>query len=78
MDAPKTGKTITVKASEAIRWSPSGEVIQALTANTPVNFSELEEDTVTVTAKFTDGQTLSKTIILSYDNDGYLCAKLLL
>jgi hypothetical protein len=76
-EVPKTGKSITVKSGQEIHWSPSEEILRMLAANTILDFSELKKDDITITAKFTDGQTLTKTVVLSFDNAGYLCAKLL-
>ncbi len=42
-----------------------------------VDYTTLPGDTITVTAKFTDGTTLTKHIVLSFDKDGNLCAKLI-
>lgn len=41
-----------------------------------LDYSSVPGDTITVTATFTDGQTVTKHIDLSFKNDGTLCAKL--
>jgi hypothetical protein len=71
------GGTVTAKPDVYVRWHPSLETWD--TVNTNPNFTDyasLRPDTVTVTAKFTDGQTLTKTVIISYNADGSISATL--
>jgi hypothetical protein len=44
---------------------------------TPMDYTTLPGDTITVTATFTDGTTATKHIVLTFNKDGNLCAKLL-
>ncbi len=80
------GKSVTTMSNpqyEYIQWYLSPEELTILENDakaqrpTPMDYSTLPGDTITVTAKFTDGSTLTKHIDLSFNKDGNLCAKLI-
>jgi hypothetical protein len=71
------GATVTTKSGGKVIWSPSADIFFTVEASD--NFTEytsLPPDTLTITAKFTDGQTLTKTVSISYNADGCISATL--
>jgi len=74
---PQNGSNVIAKANGDVTWTPSIDIWN--TVDTSPNFTgyaSLPPDTVTVTAKFTDGQALTKTVIISYNADGSISATL--
>jgi len=63
------GNTIEVKANENIGWSPT-KAMKVLASSDQFKYEELPGDTLTVTAKFVGGETITQTINLSFDKEG--------
>lgn len=70
----KEGPTVVAKSGRSVDWEPT-KAIDMVMAYAPLNNEELPGDTVTVTAKFTDGQKLTQTISLSFDKEGNIIAE---
>jgi hypothetical protein len=79
-------KSIDAKASDhnaSVDWEASDTIwaeIQAAgkhcESTGETDYSAVPGDTITVTGTFSDGQTVTKQIELSFDKSGTLCAKL--
>ena len=78
-----SGKKVISKASDHhtwLVWNPSAqdydEISTMQRAFGKINYSVICGDTITVQAKFNDGKTILRYIMISFDKKGNLCAKL--
>jgi hypothetical protein len=72
-----SGISVTAKPDVNVSWLPSEAIWNTVDTNPNfTDYASLPPDTVTVTAKFTDGQTLTKTVVISYNADGSISATL--
>lgn len=70
----KEGTTVVAKPNVSVTWEPT-KAMDMIMAYTPLNYQDLPGDTITVTAKFYDEQTITQTIMLSFDKEGNIIAE---
>ena len=79
----RTGKTVTATYSPEIGQDSLNvdwflpEALEIASSNIPLQYEDLPSDTITVTVTFTDGQTMTKTIQISFQEDGSFLGELL-
>ena len=72
----ENGSSITVPAGDTVNYCPPLSVFSTVTADVPLNFSAFKSDTVTVTALLKDGTVQTQKILVTFNADGKLSAKL--
>jgi hypothetical protein len=71
------GSSVTVGAGEGVNYCPGYWVFDhVVNAQGGVDYPSLGSDTVTITVTTTSGEVYTKTVLLSFDQDGNLCARL--
>ena len=72
----KLDESITVSQGEAVNYSPEFLAFKTIFEDEAVDFTQIPQDVITVTAELKSGEKQIKTVVVSFDKDGNLCARL--